>query len=174
MPIPRALLLIEVNTGKEHYFQNIAEAYEFLKRSKSYLNYYIYSDRSEVVCDIDGKEYYFKVMGQGQRRDAKPERAKGPKSPNGLHNLSMQLCWSCARCVGFCSWSKELKPVEGWTAKCTTLHHSNAEQKFETASYYITACPLFLKEAETEIERKRQREMLIKEEENEKETNCGG
>ena len=174
MPIPRALFLIEVKTGREHYFHNIAEAYEFLKRSKSYLNYYLYSDRSDVVCDIDGKEYYFQVIGPGQRRDAKPERAKGPKSPNGLHNLSMQLCWSCARCVGFCPWSKRLEPVEGWTAKCTTLHHSNAEQKFETASYYITACPLFLKEAETAIERKRQREMLMKEEENEKETNRGG
>lgn len=174
MPIPRAMLLIDVKTGKEYNFKNIAEAQEFLERSKHYLNYYIYSARSDVVTDLDGREYYFKVIGDGQRRDAKPERAKGPKSPNGLHNLSTQLCWTCARCVGFCPWSKRLEPVEGWTAKCTILHHSNAEQKFETASYYIIACPLFLKEAETAIERKRQREMLMKEEENEKETNRGG
>ena len=164
MPIPRALLLIEVNTGKEHYFQNIAEAYEFLKRSKSYLNYYLYSDRSDVVCDIDGKEYYFKIIGKGQRRDARPDRAKGPKSPTGLNNLSMQLCWTCARCVGFCSWSKELKPVEGWTAKCTTLHHSNKAHQFVTGSYYITACPLFVSEGKTPEERKRQRKLLEKEE----------
>ena len=168
MPIPRALFLIEVKTGREHYFHNIAEAYEFLKRSKSYLNYYIYSDRSDVVCDIDGKEYYFQVIGVGQRRDARPERAKGPKSPTGLNNLSTQLCWSCARCVGFCPWSKKLEPVEGWTAKCTTLHHRNAEQQYETPSYYITACPLFVPEGKTPEERKRQRKLLEKEEEEKK------
>lgn len=43
-------------------------------------------------------------------------------------------CWDCKNFAGGCSWSKEGKPVEGWTAE-----FSNKSLK----SYRVVDCPLF-------------------------------
>ena len=46
-------------------------------------------------------------------------------------------CWTCKKACGGCSWSREFKPVAGWTAQETYII-SNGEY---AASYQITACP---------------------------------
>lgn len=45
-----------------------------------------------------------------------------------------QICWYCKKCCGECSWSRDLTPIEGWTAKKT---------KTEGGSYRISKCPQF-------------------------------
>lgn len=49
-----------------------------------------------------------------------------------------QLCWTCKNaCNGGCSWSKEFKPVDGWTAEKTTIP-VNGEY---AETYKIIKCP---------------------------------
>ena len=43
-------------------------------------------------------------------------------------------CWDCKNFAGGCSWSKEGKPVEGWTAEFSNK---------STKSYRVVDCPLF-------------------------------
>lgn len=40
-----------------------------------------------------------------------------------MENSKEQLCWSCKKaCGGYdCPWANKLKPVEGWTAKETSV-----------------------------------------------------
>lgn len=47
---------------------------------------------------------------------------------------NVSKCWDCKNFAGGCSWSKEGKPVEGWTAE-----FSNKSIK----SYRVVDCPLF-------------------------------
>ena len=54
------------------------------------------------------------------------------------------LCWECKHATnkyGKCSWSKELKPVEGWTAEgyITTETCYNVSTEW----YKVIECPLF-------------------------------
>jgi hypothetical protein len=51
---------------------------------------------------------------------------------------SNKLCSSCKKATGLCSWSREFKPVDGWTATPTKL--LIGKNKY-TDSFYITACP---------------------------------
>lgn len=52
--------------------------------------------------------------------------------------MKFTKCWDCKNFVGGCSWSKEGKPVEGWTAEHT--HNSSYE------GYKVIDCPLFKKD----------------------------
>ena len=49
-----------------------------------------------------------------------------------------QLCWSCARACGRCSWSKYFIPIPNWQASLSY----NATDK--TISYEITSCPEYV------------------------------
>lgn len=61
---------------------------------------------------------------------------------NNFHKT--QLCWTCARACGGCSWSAEFKPVRGWKAKKTKLYVDRGEHnKHYTTSYRIKECPLY-------------------------------
>lgn len=51
--------------------------------------------------------------------------------------LPPTLCWDCENAVGWCSWSKDLKPVDGWTAEYVP----------DKDSYYVEACPQFQRDA---------------------------
>ena len=50
---------------------------------------------------------------------------------------SKQLCWTCQRATGFCSWSAFLKPVEGWDAE-------KVQYNEDDFTYKIKSCPLYL------------------------------
>ena len=53
-----------------------------------------------------------------------------------------QLCWTCKNaCNSGCSWSRELKPVEGWIAERCDLnmwHFGNG------TSYRVYSCPEYV------------------------------
>lgn len=50
------------------------------------------------------------------------------------------LCWSCARSIGKCPWSRDLTPVPGWKAKTREITLKNGEK---SVSYFVIKCPLF-------------------------------
>lgn len=50
------------------------------------------------------------------------------------------LCWKCKNATGFCPWSQNFEPVEGWKAEATIIKES---QCVEIESYNILECPLF-------------------------------
>ena len=55
------------------------------------------------------------------------------------------LCWSCKRATGFCSWSEDFTPVEGWEATPTKvkLAARNGNNRLFVDSYLVHKCPLF-------------------------------
>lgn len=59
----------------------------------------------------------------------------------------MTKCWNCKNSTGHCPWSKELKPVEGWTTIPTQIYNStkNSEQYYYP-SYIVIDCPMFKKD----------------------------
>jgi len=57
-----------------------------------------------------------------------------------------QLCWTCKNACGGCSWSREGKPVEGWTAEPTHIETN----RYYADSYKILKCPQY----EEEVRRK--------------------
>ena len=52
-----------------------------------------------------------------------------------------QICWMCQNSTGKCSWSRELKPVEGWEAEPTIIRNKDGDIY---DSYKITYCPQFI------------------------------
>ena len=60
--------------------------------------------------------------------------------------MSNTLCWRCKNAVPSqncgCSWSKEFKPVEGWTAERKNLNISHGKA---IESYAVIKCPKFEK-----------------------------
>lgn len=63
-----------------------------------------------------------------------------------------QLCWTCARACGDCSWSDgTFTPVKGWTAKKVVMYEDRAEYNTRTVeTYKIKACPLYICDAPQE------------------------
>lgn len=56
-----------------------------------------------------------------------------------------QLCWNCKNCNDNCCWIRELKPVNGWKAKKTTIINRYKKNTIkETNSYQIMKCPDFI------------------------------
>ena len=52
---------------------------------------------------------------------------------------SKSLCWKCSRATGFCSWSRDFEPVQGWDAVQTVIKSSDGN----VDSYEVKSCPLF-------------------------------
>ena len=61
--------------------------------------------------------------------------------------MRTQLCWSCDRATGGCSWSHNGTPIKGWKAKKTRVRGLDKD----IDSYLIKECPLFKKETERKI-----------------------
>lgn len=53
------------------------------------------------------------------------------------------LCLDCKKCVGLCSWSHHLQPVEGWEAETTVIR--SASGAFNNG-YRVISCPEFEEE----------------------------
>lgn len=53
-----------------------------------------------------------------------------------------QLCWSCAKCISGCSWSRDFIPVEGWDAELDYHRRIDAHTQI---TYKIYDCPEFAK-----------------------------
>lgn len=54
------------------------------------------------------------------------------------------ICWVCKNATGNCSWSRSLKPVEGWKAKKTKILIRRVIGKVEYEdSYIVKTCPQY-------------------------------
>lgn len=181
MSTPTAIKLTALDTGEEFTFRSIAQACEFLDRSKQYIRTGIYDNPRKIVSSYHKREFRLEVLGVGERKNAvkDPKRKRKVKHPPEFnkdgeivrHNQNNQLCWDCARATGFCNWSRDLKPVEGWTARPTMIRHMSRGGCFNNAlcitnSYKVKDCPLFIKDADTREGRIQQRKMLLEEMEN--------
>lgn len=65
-----------------------------------------------------------------------------------MSNYNNHLCADCAKATtGECSWSKSLKPVEGWKSQKRIEHFISKGKKFEVERYRVMWCPLFERDA---------------------------
>ena len=91
-------------------------------------NYWLVTRNIEAVAD-----YLEKYNEHGRSAKRKMEEYHFEGKP--------QLCEKCGKAagtMGWCSWSRHLKPVKGWTAE-------KSEIKFKSGhSYHISACPEFV------------------------------
>ncbi len=64
---------------------------------------------------------------------------------NAAREKPLQLCWSCQKACGKCSWSRKVnpKPVQGWIAFPTRVFCSKGRY---TDSYDIRFCPEYVKD----------------------------
>lgn len=72
-------------------------------------------------------------------------------------NYAASLCWKCANAVPYkktgCSWSRDLIPVEGWTAIQSGRVYDYHDDKRENPTYCVVECPEFsTKKCDFEIE----------------------
>ena len=65
-----------------------------------------------------------------------------------MGQFSYTLCWDCANATGFCSWSQEGIPVEGWDAAATKIKSSSHNVK-PIDSFIVHRCPRFIQDAES-------------------------
>ncbi len=86
-------------------------------------------------CKKCGYEFDTYEFNADNIRDFLEER-KFEKANCGF--ASKSLCWKCSRATGFCPWSREFEPVQGWDAVQTTVDGIE--------SYEVKSCPLFEKD----------------------------
>lgn len=51
------------------------------------------------------------------------------------------LCWECTNATGFCSWSADFTPVDGWEAEETIIKQKGNP----IPSFKVQKCPLYKK-----------------------------
>lgn len=58
-------------------------------------------------------------------------------------NYIPTLCWSCAKAVGGCAWSKSFKPIPGWNAIPSSINYYSAADKkvMQDPTYLVMECP---------------------------------
>lgn len=70
-----------------------------------------------------------------------------------------QICWTCEKAGGLCSWSREFKPVPGWDAEPDTMKPLNGNGRRVIETYKIYDCPEY-EEAEHEKPMRRNRHFV--------------
>lgn len=69
-------------------------------------------------------------------KKVKPRVPKVPKKETTPKKCKETLCWTCQNACGGCSWSRGLKPVDGWKAKEVTKASYKGQK-----SYKVIECP---------------------------------
>lgn len=69
-------------------------------------------------------------------------RVRKEKYAVDYSNGNFQPCWTCKNACGGCSWSREFKPVEGWTAEPNYLKSNGVWAD----TYKIISCPQYEKD----------------------------
>lgn len=123
----RETVLIGNVSGKRYNFVSIKDACDFLGRSYSYVGEKVKTN--SAIWDRDRTET-FEVLIAPKKRENYTMRMQPSK----------QLCWSCGKACGGCSWSKSGKPVEGWEAEESLIRNANQS----TVSYKIMKCPEYV------------------------------
>lgn len=89
------------------------------------------------ICKYCGKKFYSKWRNLYCSPECKA-RANYTKNES-------TICWDCKKATGFCSWSEDFTPVEGWKATPTRVKISNRQngEDIFTDSFIVHECPLF-------------------------------
>jgi hypothetical protein len=69
-------------------------------------------------------------------------RKRRPRKKKPYESANDTLCWKCQNATGGCSWSQELKPVEGWVAKKTKIRLQRGANDID--SFIVRKCPEFI------------------------------
>lgn len=96
------------------------------------------------VCQSCGTEYATYEFHADDVKDILAERELASK-----YNAN-SLCWSCKRATGFCSWSRDFKPVQGWEAEPTLVKSQQGAKNSVVESYNVKKCPLFERDERNE------------------------
>ena len=163
--LPVAVELTNMETGEKKQLDSYTAACEFLGRSSTYLKTKV-ADVDEVdVSNIHGIPDHLVKIGPGKRKDSpvtpRPRKIRKNYPVEVLQKFKCQLCTTCARASGFCSWSRKLVPVEGWDAEPTSVKAVSNNGSYE--SYRVKTCPLYIQDGSTVEERRIQRNMLKEE-----------
>lgn len=121
--------LISKESGKKHEFRSTRCASAWLQRNRGYVSSCLYY-KHPIKHGTTGEEFYciYKEQIMAEVRQG-----------NWSHE---QPCYTCKKATGGCSWSRWFKPVKGWKAKPTVIHHGHYHGKERTLdSYAIIECP---------------------------------
>lgn len=170
--IPVAVELTNMETGEKKKLDSYMAACEFLGRSSTYLKTKVAEVDEVDVSNVHGIPYHLVKIGPGKRKDSpvtpRPRKVLKNVPLEQRQKFQCQLCTTCARASGFCSWSSNLTPVEGWDAEPTKLKHQVGRGPKNTdatimESFRIKDCPLYIQDADTKEGRRIQRNMLLEE-----------
>lgn len=97
-------------------------------------------------------------LGDGQHRYEykAPEKKQDRMALEAVRNSNQTICWGCDNACGGCSWSREFKPVEGWTATRRDLLMTNGTKE----SYIVHECPEFVPDPPLEERKKKWSEWI--------------
>ena len=89
-----------------------------------------------TTCEVCGKVFFTKSHSKKYCSKSCQHAASKMRQEE-----NRQLCWRCKNACGGCVWSKEFKPVIGWTAEETIIKDTLGDFQ----SYRITKCPEFIR-----------------------------
>lgn len=118
----RSCMLVSLKDNKQYIFESFRDADAFLNKQHGYTGGKYRAGIKAVKLYEDGNKEFFDIIAGESHRAYRTTAV-----------VREQLCWSCANCYGGCSWSREFKPVEGWTAKRSI--------KADVDTYSIIKCP---------------------------------
>lgn len=133
--------LTSKRTGEKYYFDKQLDADKFLGHAVGYSH-----NMTMQGCPVKssvGEEFLLEVIGKATHEWHGKEKI-----------YKAQLCTTCARAYGLCSWSKDFEPVDGWKAERTF------DVDGKEFSYKIEECPLYEEDAKTAKKRKEQYKRL--------------
>ena len=116
--------LTSEKTGKVYEFESTRDASNWLGRTRSYIT-------KATACGRPIKKAY-----TGERFIAEYPKRKAYKV--NITGKREQLCCSCTKFCGGCSWSRNFTPVEGWDAVPTVIKQSRCP---DVHSFSIVRCP---------------------------------
>ena len=124
--------LVNNETGEATEHPSMYEASHFLGRHRSYIGQTVRA--GYAIRDPKGYEYTLYKDGEIFNY----ERAEATKNTHAHR----QICFTCAKAVCGCSWSKNFAPIEGWDAVPTKIvNWTDKERTVTTDSYAIRGCP---------------------------------
>ena len=139
--VGRICILTCVKTGEKKKFDNLHKADIFL----GYTPGFISQKRAkgiDMVLRRDDKLFY--TIEYGEVRRLYPVNGSAV-IPEKKFAYEPQLCWTCGKCYGDCSWSLEFKPVKGWKAEPTIIRNGGSFGCEDIPSYRVEECPEYVK-----------------------------
>lgn len=92
---------------------------------------FVRTQKGQVACSYECRVEWYKRLN---RKSYTKKQRDEEKYNTGT------LCWKCKKATGFCSWSDNFTPVDGWTAIPTLIKNAHSNYM---KSYKVIECPEF-------------------------------